>query len=62
LTVTEAVALADPLVALMVAVPFATEVTRPVDDTVKTAASDVAHVTVAPLIVVPLASVTVAVS
>jgi hypothetical protein len=47
-TVTDAVALADPLVAVIVAVPFATEVTRPVDDTVTTAASDVAHVTVTP--------------
>jgi hypothetical protein len=46
----------------MVAVPFATEVTRPVDDTVATAASDVAHVTLAPLIVAPFWSLTVAVS
>ena len=57
-----AVALADPLVAVIVAVPSATEVTRPVDDTVATAASDVAHVTVAPLIVAPFWSLTVAVS
>ena len=45
---------------MIVAVPSATEVTRPVDDTVATAASDVAHVTVAPLIVAPLWSLTVA--
>jgi hypothetical protein len=44
----------------MVAVPFATEVTRPVDDTVTTAASDVAHVTVALAIVAPFWSLTVA--
>ena len=36
------------------------EVTRPVLDTVVTAASDVAHVTVAPLIVAPFWSLTVA--
>ena len=47
---------------MIVAEPSATEVTRPVEDTVATAASDVAHVTVAPLIVSPFASVTVAVS
>jgi hypothetical protein len=62
LTVVVAVPLAEPDVAVIVAVPFATEVTRPTDDTVATAASDVVHVTVAPLIVSPLASVTVAVS
>ena len=44
----------------MVAVPFATEVTRPVDDTVATAVSDVAHVTVALAIVAPFWSLTVA--
>ncbi|SVB12616.1 uncharacterized protein METZ01_LOCUS165470, partial [marine metagenome] len=47
---------------VIVAVPPATEVTRPVDDTVATAASDVAHVTVAPLTGWPFASVTIAVS
>jgi hypothetical protein len=47
---------------VIVAVPSATEVTRPVDDTVATAVSGVVHVTVAPLIVSPFASVTVAVS
>ncbi len=45
---------------MIVAVPSATEVTRPVDDTVATAASDVAHVTVAPAIAVPFWSLTVA--
>ena len=55
-----AVPLADPDVAVIVAEPSATEVTRPVDDTVATAASDVAHVTVAPLIVAPFWSLTVA--
>ena len=45
---------------MSVAVPTATEVTRPVDDTVATAASDVVHVTVALAIVAPLWSLTVA--
>ena len=54
------VTVADPLVAVIVAVPSATEVTRPVDDTVATAASDVAHVTVALAIVAPFWSLTVA--
>jgi hypothetical protein len=45
---------------VIVPVPFATEVTRPVDDTVATAASDVAHVTVALAIVAPFWSLTVA--
>lgn len=45
---------------MIVAVPTATEVTRPVDDTVATAASDVVHVTVALAIVAPLWSLTVA--
>ena len=40
--------------------PFATAVTRPADDTVATAASDVAHVTVALAIVAPFWSLTVA--
>ena len=61
-TETDAVAVSDPLVAVIVAVPSATEVTRPVEDTVATAASDVAHVTVAPPTVSPFASVTVVVS
>jgi hypothetical protein len=57
--------LAEPLVAVIVAVPVATdvtkpvEVTRPVDDTVATVASDVAHVTVAPQILLPRASFTI---
>ena len=45
---------------MIVAVPSATEVTRPVAETVATAAADVAHVTVAALIVVPFWSLTVA--
>jgi hypothetical protein len=45
---------------VIVTVPFATAVTRPVDDTVATAASDVAHVTVALAIVAPFWSLTVA--
>ena len=52
-TVTVAVALADPDVAVIVAEPSATEVTRPVDDTVATEAADVVHVTVALAIVAP---------
>ena len=52
----------EPDVAVIVAVPSATEVTNPADDTVATAASDVVHVTVAPGIVAPSASVTVGVS
>jgi hypothetical protein len=59
-TEADAVALADPEVAVIVAGPFATEVTRPVDETVATAASDVAHVTVALAIAAPLWSLTVA--
>jgi len=61
-TVTDVVALSEPEVAVIVAVPSPTEVTRPVEDTVATDAADVAHDTVAPLISVPLASFTVAVS
>ena len=44
---------AQVLVAVIVAVPFAIAVTRPSSDTVATSLSDVAHVTVAPLIGVP---------
>jgi hypothetical protein len=51
----------EPDVAVIVAVPFATAVTRPADDTVATDELDVAHVTVAPEIVVPPASLTVGV-
>jgi len=58
----EALALADaePEVAVMVADPLATPVTRPVEDTVATAALDELHVTLAPLIVAPFWSLTVA--
>ena len=48
--------------AVIVAVPSATEVTSPADETVATDAADVVHVTVAPGIVAPSASVTVGVS
>ncbi len=54
--------LAEPDVAVIVAVPLATAVTRPADDTVATDELDVAHVTVAPEIVAPPVSVTVGVS
>ena len=47
---------------MIVAVPSATEVTNPADETVATDAADVVHVTVAPGIVAPSASVTVGVS
>ena len=56
---TEAVALTVPEVAVIVAVPSATAVTRPADDTVATDELDVAHVTVGLGIVAPSASVTV---
>ena len=45
---------------MTVAVPSATDVTKPADDTVATAASDVAHVTQALAIVAPFWSLTVA--
>ena len=60
-TVTEAVVLAEPEVAVIVAVPFATEVTSPADETVATEASDEDQVTVGLEITVPPASFTVAV-
>ena len=47
-TVTEAVALADPELAVISAVPVATEVTKPVDDTVATPTSELDQVTVSP--------------
>ena len=50
----------DPLVAVIVAVPSATAVTRPADDTVATDELDVVHVTVALAIVAPFWSLTVA--
>ena len=59
--VADAVALAAPEVAVIVTVPFEAAVTRPADETVATDAADVAHVTVAPDIVAPSASFTVAV-
>ena len=61
-TVTEVVAVNEPNVAVIVAEPSATEVTRPADKTVATDEFDVAHETVAPLIVLPTASLTVAAS
>ena len=48
--------------AVIVDVPFATAVTSPADDTVATDELDVAHVTVAPEITAPPASLTVGVS
>ena len=59
---TSAVPLADAEVAVIVAVPLVTAVTRPADDTVASAGSDVAQDTGAFLIVVPLWSLTEAVS
>ena len=56
-----AVALADPDVAVMVAVPSVTAVTNPAAETVATEALDVVHVTVGFEITVPPASLTVAV-
>ena len=47
---------------MIVAEPSATEVTVPEDETVATDAADVAHDTLAPLIVAPFWSLTVAVS
>ena len=62
MTVTVAVLLAEPDVAVMVAVPFAIAVASPADDTVAMVASEDAHVTVAPVMVLSLASFTVATS
>ena len=59
---TAAVPLAEPEVAVIVAVPLATAVTNPADETVAIDELDVVHVTVAPDIVVPPASFTVATS
>jgi hypothetical protein len=47
---------------VIVAVPVANEVTRPVDDTVANDEFGVAHVTVAPAITAPAASLTLAAS
>tara|TARA_B100000809_G_C14641602_1_gene352456 strand:- start:94 stop:333 length:240 start_codon:yes stop_codon:yes gene_type:complete len=55
-----AVPLADPDVAVMVAVPSATAVTNPADETVATDELDVTQVTVGFEITVPPASLTVA--
>ena len=60
MTVTDAVALADPDVAVIVAVPSATEVTRPAVETVATPVAVEAQVTLAPTTADPAASVTVA--
>ncbi len=57
-----AVAVAEPEVAVIVAVPFALAVTSPAADTVAIVVSEVAHVTVGLAITVPFASFTVAVS
>ena len=59
---TAAVPLAEPDVAVIVAVPLATAVTSPAEDTVAAVVSDDVHVTVAPDMVLPPASFTVAVS
>ena len=61
-TVTEVVAVNEPNVAVIVAEPSATEVTRPVDDTVATVSFDVVYVMAGLGIVSPFPSVTVAVS
>ena len=57
---TEAVALAEPEVAVIVEVPSAIAVTKPADETVAADESDDDHVTVAPETTVPLASFTIA--
>ena len=57
---TVAVPLADPDVAVMVAVPLPAAVTSPAVETVATEALDVVHVTVAPEMMFPAASLTVA--
>ena len=62
LTVTVAVALAAPEVAVIVAVPSATAVTNPADETVAMDEFDVTHTTVGFEMTVPPASLTVAVS
>ena len=59
-TVIEADPLVEPDVAMIETDPVATEVTRPADDTVATAVFVDDHVTVAPDITVPPASLTVA--
>ena len=61
-TVTEAVAVSEPEVAVIVAEPVAIPVTSPADETVVTDEFDVPHVTVAPSMTSPFAAVTVAVT
>ena len=61
-TVVVAVALTDPEVTVIVAVPLPTAVTKPPDETVAMSVSDELHVTAAPGIVAPRESVTVGVS
>jgi hypothetical protein len=61
-TVTAAVPVAAPEVAVIVAVPSATAVTNPADETVAMDAEEVDHVTVAPDITDPPVSFTVALS
>jgi hypothetical protein len=60
--VVQALALTDPEVAVIVAVPLATEVTVPVSDTVAIATFDEDHVTVGFEITLSPASLTVAMS
>ena len=60
-TLTPVVALADPDVTVIVAVPFKIAVTSPAAETVAIVVSDDAHVTVAPAIVLSFESFTVAV-
>jgi hypothetical protein len=59
-TVTAAVPLAEPEVVVIVAVPSATDVTAPDEETVATDAAEDDHDTLAPLIVAPFWSLTVA--
>jgi hypothetical protein len=61
-TVTAAVPDTPPIAAVIVALPLATAVTRPVLLTVATAASDDVHVTLCPVTEFPLTSLAVAVS
>ena len=58
---TDAVSVAEPEVPVIVALPSATEVTKPTDETVAIPVSDEVQVTVAPDITLPAASLTVAV-
>jgi hypothetical protein len=60
--VTDAVALTEPEVAVIVAVPFPFEVTSPADETVATVVSEDAQVTVGLTIVLSFTSLTVGVS